>query len=313
MSTTTKPVIIDSNSKHDDLLAILWALSSGRLDVRAVTCVAGTQPVDQAVAYALQTLTWAGATPIPVARGAASPLLHPHFEAGTDAAEALGLEGIDLPAPACEPSDLSAAELMAQVLEQSEEKVTICSTGPLTNIALLFATRPDLIARIERLSIVGGGAGRGNITPVAEFNMFADPEAASLIFRSGVPITLSVLEATHQAYFTEEDRKAIRDHGTEHTRLVAELLDRLALHTGEDDPDCASIAHGTCAIAAVLNPDLFTSIQTHVDVEVAGDLTRGMTIINQVAFLNYPVNAEVLLGVDRERFVDCLMQSLDHS
>ena len=173
------PIIMDCDPGHDDAIALLWALSEPeKLDLKAVTIVAGNQTLANTTRNALRVLTFAGRTDIPVAMGADRPLMRPSiFEQG--ATEMVhgqsGLDGPAMPEPGFEPVPMRALDLLIKTIEESEEKITLVPTGPLTNVAALFLVRPDLKAKIERISLMGGGSYTGNWTPAAEYNIDVDP------------------------------------------------------------------------------------------------------------------------------------------
>src|SRR3954464_7425886 len=180
------PVIIDCDPGHDDAMALLLALASPELELTAVTTVAGNQTLQKVTANALRVLDVVGADNVPVAAGADRALLHPASVAA-DVHGETGLDGPDLPPPSRPPEPLHAVALMARLLR--ERPHTLAAVGPLTNVALLLALHPELAARIERLVIMGGAVDGGNTTPAAEFNIWADPEAAARVFASGLDIT----------------------------------------------------------------------------------------------------------------------------
>ncbi len=208
-----EPIIIDCDPGHDDAMAILWALSSDRLDVKAITTVAGNQTIEKVTDNALRVLTKAGRADIPVASGAVKPLLRQFEPGGEQIHGDSGLDGPVLPTPLSQKSSLSALELASTILEESDEPVTLVGIGPLTNIALLLIARPDLKKKIRRIAIMGGGT-IGNWTPAAEFNIYVDPEAAKAVFSSGIPILMAGLDVTQKAYVTRGfTRKSLRSRG----------------------------------------------------------------------------------------------------
>src|SRR5215207_4572066 len=190
------PVIIDCDPGHDDAMALLLALASPELELSAVTTVAGNQTLEKVTANAIRVLDVAGAHDIPVAAGAARALIHPARVASEVHGET-GLDGPDLPPPSREPEPIHALELIARTLR--ERAHTLIAVGPLTNIALLVALHPELTERIERIVVMGGAIGQGNVTPSAEFNIWCDPEAAHRVFTSGIDVTMVGLDVTHRA------------------------------------------------------------------------------------------------------------------
>ena len=311
------PIIIDCDPGHDDAMTIMWALAyPEKLDVRGIVTCAGNQTIDKTTRNALRMLTVLGRTDIPVARGAAHPLVKQMKVEGTPIVHGQsGLDGPQLPEPAVGPVDMSAVELLIKLLEESEEKVTILELAAHTNIATLFAARPDLIDKISAIYMMGGGT-IGNWTPAAEFNIWWDPEAARMTFKTGLPITMAGLDATQKAYVTREENEILRAQGNKCSVLAAELIDFYSRYHYEVEGFPGCTLHDPCAVAALLNPELFTSEKCNVDVEVSGELTNGMTVIDRVNYLTkimgYKVdcNTNVLFGVDRPKFVEAFFAAM---
>lgn len=310
------PIIIDCDPGHDDAMAILWALAAPELEVRAVTTVAGNQTIEKVTNNAIKVLTKAGRSDIPVGMGAKQPLIRKLVVGGEVVHGSSGLEGPVLPECGFAPSELTALELLVKTIEESEEKITLVPIGPLTNIAALFITRPDLKEKIERLSIMGGGAYMGNWTPAAEYNIWADPEAAKVVFNSGLPIIMSGLDVTHKAYITREENEILRAQGNEISVFAAELIDYFSRYHYEVEGFPGCTMHDPTAIAALLYPDMFTSITCNVDVEVSGELTTGMTVVDTIGYKEkifgetVDKNTTVLLNVDRTKYVEAFFAAM---
>lgn len=310
------PVIIDCDPGHDDAMAILWALAAPEIEVLAVTTVAGNQTIEKVTNNAIKVLTKAGRSDIPVAMGAKQPLIRKLVVGGEVVHGSSGLEGPVLPECGFAPSKLSALELLVKTLEESKEKITLVPIGPLTNIAALFITRPDLKEKIERLSIMGGGAYMGNWTPAAEYNIWADPEAAKVVFNSGLPIIMAGLDVTHKAYITREENEVLRAQGNEISVFAAELIDYFSKYHYEVEGFPGCTMHDPTAIAALIYPDMFTSITCNVDVEVSGELTTGMTVVDTIGYKEKifgekaDKNTTVLFNVDRPRYVEAFFAAM---
>lgn len=310
------PIIIDCDPGHDDAMAILWALAAPELEVRAVTTVAGNQTIEKVTNNAIKVLTKAGRSDIPVGMGAKQPLIRKLVVGGEVVHGSSGLEGPVLPECGFAPSKLTALELLAKTIEESEEKITLVPVGPLTNIAALFITRPDLKEKIKRLSIMGGGAYMGNWTPAAEYNIWADPEAAKVVFNSGLPIIMSGLDVTHKAYITREENEILRAQGNEISVFAAELIDYFSRYHYEVEGFPGCTMHDPTAIAALLYPDMFTSITCNVDVEVSGELTTGMTVVDTIGYKEkifgetVDKNTTVLFNVDRTKYVEAFFAAM---
>ena len=301
-------IIIDCDPGHDDAMAILWALASPNLEIKAITTVAGNQTLEKVTNNAIKVLTKARQYKIPVACGAKEPLIRKLVIGGQIVHGDSGLEGPILPENGFNISELSALKLYEKILEESKEKITFVGIGPLTNIAQLLITQPDLKQKIEEIYIMGGGT-IGNWTPAAEYNIFADPEAAKVVFNSSLPIIMAGLDVTQKAYITREENEILRAQGNEISVFVAELIDYFSRYHYEVEGFPGCTLHDPCAIAALVHPELFESVQCNVDVEVTGELTRGMTVVDTIDYqkklfgLEVDHNTKFLKNVHREKFV----------
>ncbi|WP_339021004.1 pyrimidine-specific ribonucleoside hydrolase RihA [Aeromonas salmonicida] len=304
------PVILDCDPGHDDAIALILALASPELKVLAVTTSAGNQTQEKTLNNALRILTLLGRDDIPVAAGAPKPLARELIIADNVHGES-GLDGPTLPDPAFAPQAMTGLELMAKSLRESPEPVTLVPTGPLTNIALLLAAHPELKPNIARIVLMGGAAGAGNWTPAAEFNIYVDPEAADMVFKSGIPITMCGLDVTHEAQVMDEDIARVRAIANPVARCVAGLLDFFMIY--HRDPKwgfAGAPLHDPCTIAWLLAPGLFHGVECRVDIETRGVHTTGMTVVDRYGLTGKPANALVLLGLDRPGFIDLLVERL---
>lgn len=303
-----RSIIIDCDPGHDDAIALILALASPELKVEAVTTCAGNQTPDKTLRNALRILTLLERQDIPVAGGALKPLLRELIIADNVHGES-GLDGPSLPDPDFAPQAENAVELMARILRASPHPVTIVATGPLPNVALLLAGHGALVAKIERIVIMGGAVMLGNWTPAAEFNIFVDPEAAERVFKSGIPITMAGLDVTHQAQVMDEDIDRIRQLNNPVAEVVADLLDFFMLyHRQERWGFQGAPLHDPCTIAWLLAPELFTSIERWVGIETRGEYTQGMTVVDYYQLTGNKPNAEVLMGINRQGFIDLLVE-----
>ncbi|MFM5870426.1 pyrimidine-specific ribonucleoside hydrolase RihA [Aeromonas veronii] len=305
-----QPVILDCDPGHDDAIALILALASPELKVLAVTTSAGNQTPDKTLNNALRILTLLGRDDIPVAAGAPKPLARELIIADNVHGES-GLDGPKLPDPAFAPQAMTGIELMAKCLRESPEPVTLVPTGPLTNIALLLAAHPELKPKIARIVLMGGTAGAGNWTPAAEFNIYVDPEAADMVFKSGIPITMCGLDVTHEAQVMDEDIERVRAITNPVAQCVAGLLDFFMIY--HRDPKwgfAGAPLHDPCTIAWLLAPELFHGVECRVDIETSGEHTVGMTVVDRYGLTGKPANALVLLGLDRPGFIDLLVTRL---
>lgn len=308
------PVIIDCDPGHDDAIALLWALASPSLEVKAVTTVAGNQSIEKVTDNAIKVLTKARVYDIPVGQGYSRPLIGELNDGGLIHGET-GLDGPRLPEKAFEKVELNSVELMIKTIDEVQEKITLVALGPLSNLARLFIIRPDLKEKIEQISLMGGGT-YGNWIPAAEYNIWVDPEAAKVVFDSGIPIIMAGLDVTQKAYVTDEENEKLKAQGNEVSIFVSELIEfyRQYHYQVEGFPGCT--LHDPCAIAALVHPEIFTAEQCHVDIELNGKLTRGMTVIDRIGYLEKIFNekkerqVKVLFGVDREKFVEYLLEAM---
>jgi inosine-uridine nucleoside N-ribohydrolase len=296
------PVVLDCDPGHDDVFAILLAAAHPAIDLRAITTVAGNGTLAQVTENALRVCALAGITGIPVAASpktsetATAPEIH----------GASALDGADLPAPADLLVEQDAVTLMANLLEQ--QRLTIIATGPLTNVAALLDRRPDLKPDIV---FMGGSAGRGNWRPLAEFNIWADPQAADKVLSSGLRITMCGLDVTHQALATPDVFERLQAMSTPLARTCADLL-RFFQSTydtvfGMPDPP----VHDPVAVAAVARPGLLEFVEAPVEVELTGTHTRGATVVDLHGVTGRPPNARVAMHLDRPGFWDVMLSAIE--
>ncbi|WP_315116689.1 pyrimidine-specific ribonucleoside hydrolase RihA [uncultured Clostridium sp.] len=301
------PVIMDCDPGHDDAIALLLAFANKKLDVKAVTIVAGNQTQEKTLNNALKVLSFAGID-VPVGRGSDKPLMRDLIIAPEVHGDS-GLDGPELPEPTLKEHEIPAVELIAKIVKESEEKVTLIPTGALTNIAKFLLCYPELKGKIERISLMGGACFGGNWTPAAEFNILVDPEAADIVFKSGIPITMCGLDVTHKALIYQEDIDRIRDLGGKVAVMVAELLDFFSKFHGQMGFE-GSPLHDPCAVAWVIDPSIITTKKLHVAIETKGEHTLGATVVDYYDVLKKEKNVDVAFDIDRERFVDMLVEAL---
>jgi inosine-uridine nucleoside N-ribohydrolase len=296
-------LLIDCDPGHDDAIALLLALASPEVEVVGVTTVAGNQTLEKTTANAIRVLDFVGRGEIPVAAGADRPLLREPFVAAYVHGET-GLDGPDLPSPQREPVDEHAVDFLAERVDGA----TLVAVGPLSNVALLFARYPE--ARPERLVIMGGSIGLGNVTPAAEFNVWADPEAAARVFAEGLDLTMIGLDVTHQALLLEADAERLRSSGRT-GRMVAELYDFFHRFHADTYGFGGSPIHDAVAVAHVFRPELVETKHCQVEIECDSELNRGRTVVdlwNRTG--DAKPNAHVGVGVDGRGFVELLVERL---
>ncbi|PJF12895.1 pyrimidine-specific ribonucleoside hydrolase RihA [Raoultella ornithinolytica] len=304
------PIILDCDPGHDDAIAMVLALASPELDVKAITASAGNQTPDKTLRNVLRMLTLLGRQDIPVAGGARKPLMRELIIAENVHGES-GLDGPALPEPDFTPQACTAVELMAKTLRESPQPVTIVATGPQTNVALLLNSHPELHDKIARIVLMGGAMVLGNWQPAAEFNIYVDPEAAEIVFQSDIPVVMAGLDVTHRAQIHGLDIERFRQVGNPVATIVAELLDFfMEYHKDAKWGFTGAPLHDPCTIAWLLKPELFTSVERWVGVETQGKYTQGMTVVDYYFLTGKQPNTTVLLDIDRERFVDLLVERL---
>jgi inosine-uridine nucleoside N-ribohydrolase len=298
----TIPVLLDCDPGHDDAIAILLALASPEIELLGVTTVAGNQSLDKTTANAIRVLELAGRH-VPVAAGADRPLVREARFAPNVHGET-GLDGPDLPPPQRYPAGEHAVDFLAGRLAGT----TLVATGPLTNVALLLARYPE--ARPERIVVMGGAIAEGNVTPAAEFNIWADPEAAHRVFESGLDLTMVGLDVTHQALVTKEHAERLRGSGRI-GRVVAELLDFYGRFHDQVYGFGGSPIHDAVALADAFRPDLLEKKDLHVAVDCESTLCRGRTVVDLWGRTGNEPNAHVAVGIDSEGFLSLLLERLE--
>jgi purine nucleosidase len=295
------PIILDCDPGIDDALAIAFAVGHPGIELAGITTVAGNVGLDKTTANALAVASFVGAPGVPVTAGCAAPLLRPPREAGHVHGES-GLGGAVLPAPGRQAADGHAVDFIVSAITAAPGEITLVATGPLTNIALALRREPRIAQQVRDFVIMGGSAGRGNVTPAAEFNMWADPEAAAIVFGAGWTVRMIGLDVTLRARATAAVQERMRDFG----RLGADLL-LPALARYADSHSAAGAAleppvHDVCAVVSVVSPGVFGYTPASVQVETAGRLTSGMTVTDFSPAV-IP-NAAVATEIDADRFWD---------
>jgi len=305
---TATPVLLDCDPGHDDALAITLALARPELDVLGITTVGGNATLANTTRNALRVLALLGRPDVPVAPGADQPLVRP-LETAPQVHGLSGLDGADLPEPASVPRPEGALEFLRATLAASPAPVTLVPTGPLTNIALLLRTYPAIAPRIAGISLMGGAMGAGNWTPAAEFNIWVDPEAARIVFRSGLPITMHGLDVTHKALFGYPEIERLDAIGTRVGRVFADLMRFFVKFHVEHYGIADTPIHDAVAVAHVALPGVVTTHPYSVDVAL-GDIARGMTIVDRRPMLGITPNVDIALDIDRALFADLVIEAV---
>lgn len=301
-----RPIILDGDPGHDDAIAWVLAAASDELDIKAITTVAGNQTLEK-VTYNARRIASLLKLDIEVAKGRNRPLcgnliIAPNFHGET------GLDGPVLPEPDHELSKLSSVEMMAKVLRESDEKVTIITTGAQTNIAALLLSHPELKDKIEMISTMGGGLRNGNWTSGAEFNILVDPEAAYTVYHSGVPLQMCGLDVTERALVYPEDWERIRALKNPVAEVVAGWFDFFFIHVSSLGWKGAT-THDPCAVMSLLHPEIFDIRDYYVDIELHGEYCRGATVADYNGKTGNKPNCRCVVDLDREKFVDYLVEA----
>lgn len=303
-----EPVLIDTDPGQDDAVALLLAFASAdRLDLRAITTVAGNVPVAQTTANALRIRDLGQRGDIPVYRGAEGPLVVPletaEFVCGPD-----GLAGADLPAPASQAAPGHAVQAIVDLCRSApDDGITLCPLGPLTNLALAFRLAPDILPKLRRIVLMGGAIGLGNITPAAEFNAYVDPHAAAIVLGCGRPIVMFGLGVTLQAIASHDQIARIGALGNAAGRAVHGMLTRPRPGGlgSEGHP-----MHDPCVIANLLWPELFEGRDCFVAVETGDGPLRGRTTIDWNGRLKRESNACVVSAVKAHELFERMIERL---
>lgn len=315
----TVPAIIDCDPGHDDVMAIL--LGAQTLDLKGITTVYGNASLEQTTRNARQLATLVGLTDVPIAAGMSMPLVRPAQHAPEVHGET-GLDGPEMPAPEVPLHDRHAVDFIIETSWQVDG-LYLFPVGPLTNVAVALRRDPGVADRLAGISLMGGSLTYGNSTPAAEFNIWCDPEAAHVVFTSGVPIRMVGLNVTRQVAATPERRAQIRDMGTQTAIAAADMLDFYSERLRTLFGLAGGSMHDPLAVTAVVDPAVLTFEKMHVAIELHGERTYGMTVCDYRHFRpdafqvegdgilrGEEPNAEVAIGVDVDRFWSLFLDAL---
>ena len=302
------PILIDCDPGHDDAMAILLALASPEVELVGVTTVAGNQTLAKTTANALRVLELAGRGDIPVAAGADRPLERDAHVAKDVHGES-GLDGPALAEPRGAVVEDDAVNFLAARINESDRPVTLVPIGPLTNVAGLIERCPEAAGQIGRIVLMGGAIAEGNVTPAAEFNIWADPEAAARVFSSGLDVTMIGLDVTHRALVLPEHADRLRASGRTGA-FVADLFTFYHRFHAETYDFPGSPVHDAVAVAFVARPDLVETVHRNVVVETESELCRGRTIVDLWRRTDREPNCAVGVDIDSEAFLELLVERL---
>lgn len=309
MTAARRRVVLDCDPGHDDAMAILLAAASPAIDLRAITTVAGNQTVDKTTLNARRVCSVAGIGEVPIAAGRDGPLRRERMVAA-EIHGASGLDGVDWEEPTVNVDDRDAVDLIIQEASAGGAPLTIVAVGPLTNVAAALQREPDLAGRLGRIAIMGGAIGLGNWTPAAEFNIYADPDAADIVLRSGAPITMTPLEVTHRALATDAVIERIAAFDTPVARMSVALLRYFAETYERVFGFPAPAVHDPCAVAAIIDPSVVTTKVMNVTVELESELTGGRTVCDVYGTTGREPNVDVGVDLDVERFWELMIGAI---
>jgi inosine-uridine nucleoside N-ribohydrolase len=304
-------VVLDCDPGHDDAMAILLAAAAPELELQAITTVAGNQTLDKVTLNARRVCSVAGIDDVPIAAGCDRPLRRERIVAG-DIHGSSGLDGVDWDEPTIDLDSRHAVDVISELATADDPRpLTIMAVGPLTNVATALRDAPRIAERIDRIAIMGGAIGLGNRTPSAEFNIYVDPEAAEIVFASGIPITLVPLEVTHQALATDAVLARISALDTPVARMSVALLrffaDTYEMVFGFSAP----AVHDPCAVAAIIDPSLVPARHVNVAIDTASELSLGRTVCDVYGTTGRPPNADVGMELDVDRFWTLMLGALE--
>jgi inosine-uridine nucleoside N-ribohydrolase len=319
-------VIIDTDPGVDDAFALLLAMQSPELKVLAVTAVAGNVPLSVTLPNALRLVEIAGHSDIPVAGGAASPLTRTLITAAY-AHGNNGLAGVQFPAAKLQPVKEPAADLICKVVRENAGEISIVGIGPLTNVALALRQDPEIASKIRSIVLMGGSLSGGNVTPAAEFNFYVDPEAASIVFDSGVPIRMVGLDVTRKVTLTEQHVAALRAGKGKVSEAAARIAEAVMKMAHSEKWHGGPNLHDPLAVSSMIDQEILTFEDYEVEIETLGSITAGESVgwkhapLRRSAPLQtgiaedtpssaFKVNAQVATGVDSEKFFKLLISRL---
>ncbi len=305
---TTKKIIMDCDPGHDDAIAIILAAAQPELDILAITTVSGNAEIEKTTMNALKICDLVSLNDVVVSKGASEPLIRVRETAPSIHGDS-GLDGPEMPQPSRSWSGEYGSDTIIRVVKESKEPVTILPTGPLTNIALALSKAPEIKDNIQEIVLMGGGT-FGNWTPTAEFNIWADPEAAKKVFDSGIPLVVMGLDITHQALATKEVVDQVNKIDNKVAKIVGELLVFFASAYKETFDFDAPPVHDVLTVAYCVAPELFEMKDVNITVETKGEFTAGTTIVDLLGTTGRKVNAKFGLKLDVEGFWKLMIEAL---
>ena len=308
-----KNILIDADPGHDDAIAIMFAAASTELNILGITCVAGNATLDNTVINALKVCTFINRKDIKIYSGSDKPLIndlvtasHVHGKSG------LEYNGEEILIPDnYKKQKMSAVDFIIETCSNNDE-ITLCPTGPLTNIAKALIKKPEISKNIEKIVFMGGAAMTlGNITPSAEFNIFVDPHAANVVLKSGIPLTMMGLDVTHKVNVNDEIIASIKSNNNKSSKFFSDLMEFYSKFHRKLYQTNESPLHDPCVIAYLINSKLFEGKLVNVEVEEKSELTRGKTVVDWLGVSKKIPNCKVMIDANSKDFFDLLKKELN--
>ena len=309
-----KKIILDCDPGHDDAVAIMLALASSEIDLLGITCVAGNTTLENTVTNALKICSLINRTDIKIYSGSSKPIEfdlvtaeHVHGKSGLD------IEGseITINQNYQVQEDKSAVDFIIDTCHSVKDKIYLCPTGPLTNIALAIKKDPTITNKIQEIVFMGGVAmSLGNITPVAEFNIYVDPHAANIVLNSGIPTIMMGLDVTHKVNVNDKIIENINNNNNKASKFFADLMKFYSKFHRQLYQINESPLHDPCVIAYLIDDSIFSGKKVHVEVEENSNLTRGKTVVDWLGVRNKVPNCLVINEADKDKFFELLKNRL---
>lgn len=306
----TSKIIIDTDPGVDDALTFLLALASPEIKLEALTSVHGNIGIDNTTRNALSVLELAHASHIPVARGCELPLVSPLYKSDKNVHGITGVGNAELPEPKSKVINQHAIDFLIEKVNAQPNQISVFPIGPLTNIALAIRKEPEFVKNVKELVIMGGSIKQGgNATPLAEFNIFADPHAAHVVFHSGIPIKLIPLDVTHQCLLASDDIEKINQINSPIARFIKDATDvYLDFYRKHGIDGCA--LHDPLTLATIIAPELLTFEEYHVDVDMSGGVSNGNTFADLMKVSKKPANMQVAMQVRGREFIELFIERM---
>jgi len=305
-----RKIILDCDPGHDDAVAILLAGVAEEIDLLGITSVAGNSYVKNTTKNALIMVENARLD-VPVCEGASKPLLREQIVAPDIHGES-GLEGANIPDPTIKADQRNAVVFINQQVTDNPDEVSLVAIGPLTNIAKFILLYPDTSQKVKEIVIMGGGINFGNTTPVAEFNIYADPEAAQIVFDSGIPLTVFGLDVTHQTKIFMDEIKRMQGFSSDIVSKMGLLLEFFHQTYYDVFGIEGAPLHDPCAIAYLIEPEMFEYEDYYCQIELKGQLTYGQTVVDYWKKSGKKPNSKWAIRANRERFIEILFEKLSY-